>query len=97
MTNKTRIKWITLTCIVIASVLFGTNPTQATHLKAIQETRRLRNPSADLENLALRFTEHHNYYLFSTTTFGDIAFSRGYLGRVEVTDNIKILDGIPIQ
>lgn len=90
------LKWILPTIAVLLGILFFTNPDQATHLKAIRETLRLRNSSTDPDTL-LRITDYNNYIVFSTTSCVGITCSRGYLGRVEVTDNIRLLDGIPVK
>ena len=94
--NKSQLKWIVQVIVVVIAVLFFTNPDQATHLKAIKDTLKLRNASADPDTL-LRITDYNNYIIFSTTSLGGITYTRGYLGRIEVTDNIKLLDGIPIK
>lgn len=94
--KKSQLKWIVPTIAVLLAVLFFTNPDQATHLKAIKDTLKLRNASADPDVL-LRVSDYNNYLIFSTTSLVGVTCSRGYLGRVEVTDNIKLLDGIPVK
>ena len=94
--NKSQLKWIVAAIAVLFAVLFFTNPDQATHLKTIKDTLKLRNASADPDVL-LRVSDYNNYLIFSTTSLVGHTCSRGYLGRVEVTDNIKLLDGIPLQ
>jgi hypothetical protein len=99
--NKSHVKWILLAVAVIVAISFFTNPDQATHLKTLNDTLSLRHPASDSWKKMLPFVKYHNYLIFSTTTAPNVSgptptgedttLSRGYFGRVETTEDIKIL------
>jgi hypothetical protein len=87
-------KWLLIVVAGILLLAFFTNPDQAQHLKAIKETRMLRESrDFSVADMLLPQVEHRNYGVFSTTTFGDSNLSYGYFGTVHTTDNVGFLYG----
>jgi hypothetical protein len=77
---------------LVLLLAFFTNPDQAAHVRAIKETSALRrssDPSFNSEPMFLQL-EYCNYFLFSTTSVANAPMTRGYFGKIETTDNIRV-------
>jgi hypothetical protein len=96
-------KWIVAAIVLLAVVLFATNPDQAAHLKSVKDTLDLRfpKPAPGLysQPVTIPYTsiiEYHNYGICSRTTVFDATISFGILGRVQTTDDVTyVVTGPP--
>lgn len=71
-------------------IAFFTNPTQASHLMAIRETAALeKGMSTYSAKTALILARYNNYWLFSTTTFGELTLTYGYFGKIQTTNDVS--------
>jgi len=100
--NNVRNKWLGIGAVVLTALLFFTNPDQTAHLKSITEAVDLRfpkakpgNPYSGYDTRLTGIVQYHNYGLFSTTGFFNMTFSYGFLGRVQTTNSISYIAGVP--